>query len=149
MNFKTLHQELDFNCMDEAGIEDDTTNHFVRGTNHSVACIHQFSSNQELGKQPRWPLNDKREKCQWRCVSINLLRDNRDEVRRHYVRIRGFSPQVKPLSPYLCIFRFLKATAKVWDTATDRNPSHRSLMKSDEFVFADMEIVDIVPAGQF
>lgn len=149
MAFTALHEGLDLNCLDQPGIEDDLTNQFVRGLAYPLACIHQFASHHERQIKPLYELKTEKDQCEWRSVSVNLLRENNQAVvRAHYTRIQGYSPKGVRF-PFLCVFRLLKTTAKVWDTGSERSPSHRSLLKADEFHFADLELIEIIPWDDF
>jgi hypothetical protein len=149
MTFEKLHDGLEFDCLDQKGIEEDLTNFYVRGVGHNVVCIHSFNSSFEDGVKLRYPLQGKRGPCQYRCTSISLLANNRVAVKEYFAGLKGISPQIKFRFPYLCTFKLTNSSAKIWETGTAYNPYHRSLMKSDQFCLADLDISAIVRLEDF
>ncbi len=147
MTFNDLHEGHEFDCLQQNDIDYDLTNLFVRGIHHQLACVHSFNSNKQDMTPLRYQLNGKYDHCRYRCVSINLLSNNKDTVRQFYEMAAGISPKLD--FPFLCVFRVSKATAKIWNTASKRNPSHRSMVKADQFDLSDVEIVDIISRGSF
>lgn len=151
MAFKRLHEGLDHNCLEQTGIKDDFENYYVRGVPRRYVCVSHFDSKYEREDVPNYPLNTKKANCMWRCVSVNLLGEDlngdRAELQQHYDRISGLAPKAE--FAFLCIFKMSKDTAKVWDTATDKNPTHYSLIKADEFDLGDIEIADVIRLEDF
>jgi len=143
MTFEKLHDGLDYSCMDQPQIKDDTSNHFVRAVMHPYVCIHEFSSYAERGKMSYFPKPSKRQECMRRTVSVYLLNNNQAAIKQHLAVVGGIVGAFR--FPFVCVFRISSPEAKVWNTSSEKNPAHRSLMKSDDFDLAHMDLVKIVP----
>lgn len=147
MTFEKLHDGIEFNCMDQTGIVDDLSNHFVRFVHHHIVCVHEFRSPCEEGRKVfTFPPSNKQE-CMRRTASIYRLNNNREHIRKHLEIISGFVRKFR--FPYVCIFRIDQPEARVWDTSNGRPEQHWSLMKSDVFGIEHLDIREIIPSEDF
>lgn len=149
MEYTTLNTGMEgFNCQDLPGIADNVTDYFVRGVHRPFVCINSFRSHAQKGWTQKGHRLSRKLRCQWRCASVNVLTNNREEIRARYANDRGLAKNA-PSFPYICIFKIKNSTVKVWDTGGKRNPSHRDLIKADEFALDDLEIIDVVKIEDF
>lgn len=146
MTFQKLHAGLDKRCKcQELGpAVENFTYTFARRVDNDPPTDLDFRSEHEKRNETR---NNCYQNCKWRGVSMNritpdneieLIEDWRDII-RNATRERLGKLQFKA-----CKFRLKRGSGLVWDTRTERNPSHYDLLKADTFSVGTVEIIEIV-----
>jgi hypothetical protein len=148
MSYNKLHEGLACNCLEQAGVTDNVDGDFVRSIPKRFLSMDHMMSYYEQRRTPRTPIDSDKVRCKWRCLSSNKLDNNRVQIKEHYQSIKAAAPMGFEFE-YVCIFRLRTGTAKVWPTPNGRQPSHHSLLKSDDFDLSSLDIDEIVPFEDF
>ncbi len=148
MSYDKLHNGLTCDCLTQEGVRDEPESDFVRSIPKKFISMDHLASYHERGWKPRYPLNSDKTRCKWRGLSINKLNENRPQIREYYQHLKATAPMGFDFE-YVCIFRVRTETAKVWPTPSRTQPSHYSLLKSDEFDISSLDIAEIVPLTGF
>lgn len=142
MTFNDLHKDLSCDCLADNSIAENTFDTFARRVRDAPPSLNDFASNYEKGHPTRQ--DDCEYLCKHRGVSINKVKDEYSEIS---LRSNWFAAvQFKPRSPRMyCKFSLKKDTGKVWNKTSKSDPSHCTLLKSDQFTIEMIDIIEVSP----
>lgn len=136
--------ELDCNCLEAEGenMTENTSDVFAKRIALSELAEEDFFSYYEADRPA--VIRNCRAHCKHRGVSIDKLDDkNKELIREKYKKSLAYAPEGFP--PYYCEFKFLEGAGYIWDTRSDKNPTHYTLLKCDEFTKDYVSDVKIEP----
>ena len=136
-----VHDGQDCDCLAFEGIGENTADRFARRIDKSKPGAKDFRSPHEL--QSQMELKSAKAKCKYRGISINLVGNHEAAIIKKYAEQRAFSPQGQ--KGYYCEFTFKDDAGKVWDTRTDKNPTHYTFFKCEAFTTKRIKVVKVVP----
>lgn len=136
MTFNDLHADIVCRCTDEGcNISNEST--YALKTMQNILREQDFTSYWAKGKRPDG--TDCNDVCSYKGNSISIFTDETKEfVITLYKTIFPLAPKYKP---FLSIVRFNGVNGVVKPTPFPQNPHHYDFYKSDDFVLANVELI--------
>jgi hypothetical protein len=134
--YTKLNENLGFDCIEKLNAHADTTSQFVRYYNSEIEKSENFQSLYEQGKPIPVPKTDI-DKAKHRGISVNKIREENPEQTIEFSKRKLANTSTKFLDEMgwnkLFIFKITCVDELIADTPSNRNRSHRTLLKSDHF----------------
>mgnify|MGYP000109059611 CR=1 FL=1 len=99
-----------------------------------------FKTEWEKDKRPGVNGVEKNE-CELKAISVNLIKENFDQVVNKYKRMRSFSPNHKN---FICLFQIDKEDALIVNAPEIEDVSHYNLYKCQSFDINKIKVIDII-----
>lgn len=141
MTFDKLEADTECKCLEDASIDENTNDQFLRLVKGKKIRLSQFRSLWEATKRPR-DLNDCKAVCMYKGLSLTKIDDGNEQVLLdHYKSLTAVKPS---LGDHMLKFKCRLDAGKIWPTPTRKSAWHHTFFKCDSFRLSLIEVINVV-----
>lgn len=141
MTFDKLEVDTECKCLEDASIDENTNDQFLRLVKGRKTKLNQFRSLWEVAKRPK-DLKDCKAVCMYKGLSLTKIVNGNEQVLLDYYKSLT---AVKPsLGDHMLQFKCRPNAGRVWPTPTRKSLWHHTFFKCDAFRLSLIEVIDVV-----